>query len=405
MKILALTRYFPPDIGTSSHLFFELCESLVQRGHEVTAVTTMPRYNLQEIPAAYRGRAFLREEMHGITVLRITGFPIPLEEWRRKAEQILVALPLYLCGLQADRPDLIVVYSPPLPLAVTAYYLSKKWGVPFLVNVQDLFPQCLADYGYSPQVVNLFGKMADFVYRKARLITVHSQGNREVILRDSVATPDKVRVMDNWVDTDLIQPQDRHNAFSAQHDLDGRFVVSFAGSIGIPQGMEVVIEAAQILRDAEGILFLIVGDGIRKAQLVKRAQELGLKNVMFLPMQPRETYPWVLASSDVCLVTLIKEISTPVVPSKILSAMAAGRVVLASMPLTGDAPKLIQEAQCGFSVQPENPQALADVVLKLHQEPQLCASLGRNGRAYAEVHLSRDACISQYEKLFQEVAG
>jgi glycosyltransferase involved in cell wall biosynthesis len=402
MKILALTRYFPPDIGTASHLFFELCESLVQRGHQVTAVTSMPRYNLQEIPPQYRGRLFLREQLHGINVLRMAGFPIPSEEWRRKAEQILIALPLYLCGLYAERPDLVVVYSPPLPLGLTAYYLSRKWRIPFIVNVQDLFPQCLADYGYSPRVVNFFGKMADFVYRRARFITVHSQGNREVILRDSGAAADKVRVLDNWVDTGLIHPLPRHNAFSAQHRLDDRFVVSFAGSIGVPQGLEVAVEAAHILRNHEDILFLMVGDGIRKPQLLDRAQELGLPNVKFLPMQPRETYPWVLAASDVCLVTLIKEISTPVVPSKILSTMAAGRPVLASLPLTGDAPRLIAAADCGLSVAPENPQALADAILQLHQQPQLCASLGQNGRRYAEAHLSRAACITQYERLFAE---
>jgi colanic acid biosynthesis glycosyl transferase WcaI len=403
MKILALTRYFPPDIGTAAHLFFELCETLVQRGHEVTAVTTLPRYNLQEIPAKYRRRLFLEESLNGIKVLRIAGFPIPSEELRRKAEQILVALPLYWCGLAASRPDVIILYSPPLPLGVTAYYLSRKWRVPFVVNVQDLFPQCLADYGYSDKVVKLFGKMADFVYAKANYITVHSEGNRQVILRDSPGVPpEKIKIIDNWVDTDLIQPGERRNEFSAQHQLDDYFVVSFAGSIGVPQGLDVAIEAAYQLKDADRILFLIVGDGIRKDRLRRRAQELGLNNVRFLPMQPRDTYPWILASSEVCLVTLIKEISTPVIPSKILSIMAAGRPVLAGIPLKGDAPKLIEEAQCGLCVEPENPEALAQAILQLYHNPELREFYGRNGRQYAEDHLSREACVAKYEALFQE---
>jgi colanic acid biosynthesis glycosyl transferase WcaI len=402
MKILALTRYFPPDIGTSSHLFFELCENLVNLGHQVSVVTSMPRYNLAVIPPQYRRRLFLHEEMGSMDVYRIAGFAIPNEALRRKAEQILVAPLFYLAGLRASRPDLIIVYSPPLTLGVTAHFLGRKWGVPFIINVQDLYPQCLVDYGYPDYMINFFAGMADFVYARAQFITVHSEGNRAMILRDSPVEPGKVRIVDNWVDTDLIRPTSKANEFARQHDLNHKFVVSFAGSIGVPQGMEVMIDAAHELREKPDITFLIVGDGIEKKNLVSRTEELRLNNVVFLPMQPREIFPDILAASDICSVTLRKEISTPVVPSKILSIMAAGRPVLASMPLKGDAPKLIQAAQCGICVEPENPKALAAAILQLYQEPQLRELYGQNGRHYAEQHFSREACVGTYESLFHE---
>jgi colanic acid biosynthesis glycosyl transferase WcaI len=153
------------------------------------------------------------------------------------------------------------------------------------------------------------------------------------------------------------------------------------------------------------ILFLIVGDGVEKARLEAKAQQMGLDNVRFLPMQPREKYPAVLHASDVCLATLHAEVKTPVVPSKILSIMAAGRPVVAAMNLDGDGPRLIAEARCGLCVPPEDPQALVQAVLKLYHDPSLRQELGRNGRRYAEEHLSLEACVGRYEELLQRIAN
>jgi colanic acid biosynthesis glycosyl transferase WcaI len=241
---------------------------------------------------------------------------------------------------------------------------------------------------------------------------------------------EKVKVIPNWVDTDFIRPGERMNGFREEQGLGDAFVVSFAGVLGYSQDLDVVLEAARILNGgrwkmedgswkAEGgdwqsairrnpnseILFLIVGDGVEKARLEAKAQQMGLDNVRFLPMQPREKYPAVLHASDVCLATLHAEVKTPVVPSKILSIMAAGRPVVAAMNLDGDGPRLIAEARCGLCVPPEDPQALAQAVLKLYHDPSLRQELGRNGRRYAEEHLSLEACVGRYEELLQRIAN
>jgi glycosyltransferase involved in cell wall biosynthesis len=131
---------------------------------------------------------------------------------------------------------------------------------------------------------------------------------------------------------------------------------------------------------------------------------MGLQNVTWLPMQPREQYPSILHASDVGLATLHAEVKTPVVPSKILSIMAAGRPVVATLDLQGDAPKLIAEAEAGFCLPPEQSQALADTLLHLYQNPTLCQQLGANGRHYAETHLSQTAVARHYEQLFTNVS-
>jgi glycosyltransferase involved in cell wall biosynthesis len=201
----------------------------------------------------------------------------------------------------------------------------------------------------------------------------------------------------------MIRPGPRENGFRRRHGLDGSFVVSFAGVMGYSQALDTVIEAARELKDRKDLVFLLVGDGVEKEGLVSRTRHLGLGNVLFLPMQPRERYPDVLAASDVCLVTLRGDVHTPVVPSKIPSIMAAGRPMVASMPLGGDGPRLIKEAECGIVVPPEDPQSLARAIRELHRSAARREALGRNGRKYAEQHLSREACVGMYERLLLEL--
>lgn len=407
MKILALTKYFPPEIGTASHLFFELCETLVQFGHQVSVITSIPWYNLEEIDSRYQKRLFLKENINGINVIRIANPPLPGGSIKLKAGHLLVP-PMFGLGLLTEeKHDVVIAYSPPLLMGLTAYLYSKVWHAPFIFNAQDLYPQCVIDLGQLRNrfLIWAFERLESFIYQKAAFITVHSEGNKNFLTSCKGVDFSKVRVAHNWVDTEFIHPGLKDNTFASEHQLGNKFVVSFAGTMGISQGIVSVVEAGQYLKDYPNILLLLVGGGIEKELAVQRSLELGLGNVKFLPMQPREVYPRILDSSDVCLVTLRKDIKTPVIPSKILSIMAAGRPVLASMPLQGDAPELIREAQAGLCVEPENPQALAAGILQLYQDSETANLMGSNGRRYAEEHFSRQACVGAYEGIFQEALG
>ena len=160
------------------------------------------------------------------------------------------------------------------------------------------------------------------------------------------------------------------------------------------------MDAAALLKDAPDIQFYIAGDGLEKNRLLHRAE--GVRNIIFLPILPREEYVQLLHGSDVCLATLRREVRTPVVPSKILSIMAAGRPVVASMPLSGDAPALIRDARCGICIEPENPAKLADAIRSIYREPEIAAAFGEQGRKFAEDHFSLDACAAMYESIFTE---
>jgi glycosyltransferase involved in cell wall biosynthesis len=405
MHILLMTAYFPPDTGSAAHLFYELGTALVGQGHDVTVITGFPGYYAQGDLSRYRRRLWLSEALEGINVARVAvpqlfrDTPAGRGLW-----QFSCVASFALRGLLLSRPDVSLVYSPPLPLGLTAWILRLFRRIPFVLNVQDLFPQSAIDLGVlsNALLIRVFEWLERFLYHQANRITVHSPGNRKHVVACGVES-ERVTVIHNWVDTDFIQPGERFNDFSREHGLDDKFVVSFAGIIGYSQDLDVVLEVAHGLRDHPRVHFLIVGDGVEKARLERKVKSLELPNVRFLPMQPRELYPAVLHASDVALVTLHAEVATPVVPSKILSIMAAGRPVIASMNHSGDAPRLIEESQCGYALPPENPQALAEAILILYQDKALRERLGQNGRRYAEQYLSVQAGAERYMRLFEHL--
>lgn len=402
MRILLVTPYFPPEVGSASHLLYELGGELVRRGHHVHVATLFPRYHVRAADSRYRRRAILTETVAGMRVSRVRIPSLPRAALvARGVDQFLAAAALLAAGVRAGSVDAILQYSPPLPVGLAGLALARWHGSVWVLNVQDLFPQSAVDLGvlHSPAVIRAYQALETFLYRQASHVTVHSAGNAAHVRARDV--PDqRVSVVANWVDTRHIRPGERLNAFRAHHGLGDRFVASFAGVLGYSQDLDVVLEAAERVRDEARILFLVVGDGVEKPRLEQKARQLGLSNVRFLPMLPRHEYPALLAASDVGLATLRREVRTPVVPSKIPSIMAAGRPVAAALDLAGDAPRLIAAAGAGYAVPPGDAAALAGVVRRLSAEPALAAALGANGRRYVEKTLSLEAAAAQYESLF-----
>jgi colanic acid biosynthesis glycosyl transferase WcaI len=414
MKWLMINDYFPPEIGSASFLFYELGRKLVARGHEVTVLTGFPRYNIDSstLPEKYKKRMYLEENMDGIKVIRIRTFNLPrYVAIARGIDQFISACIFCIRGVFFKRRafELVLVYSPPLPLGLTGMAIGRMKRIPFVFNIQDLFPQSAIDLGIlnNKILISLFEKLEKFIYRKADLVTAHSEGNRKHVLSKGVE-PEKVATVPNWIDIDAIKPGIKENDFRREYGLGKKFVVSFAGVIGYSQDLDTVIETANFHRDNKDVLFLIVGDGVEKARLQEKAKVLGLGNVMFLPMQPKAKYELLIAASDVCLVNLHKEVKTPVVPSKLLSIMAAGRPVLASLPLPGDAPKIIEASGCGICVEAGDAGALAKGLSKMIKEEQFRNECGEKGREYAEKNFSLTRCVEIYEninKLLKEEHG
>jgi glycosyltransferase involved in cell wall biosynthesis len=381
-----------------------LGETLVKFGHQVSVVTGLPRYNMESMPAEYRGRAVCRETTNGMDVWRIATPETSRGSRIRRGFGHLAVAPLYaLRGLRLRKVDVVYTVSPPLPMGLAASAVATRFGARFVLGVQDLFPQNAIDLGLMKNrtLIGCFEAMERFVYARATSITVHSEGNREHVAART-KNPAKVHVLPNWVDTEFIRPAGRSNSFRELAGLNGEFVVLFAGTMGRSQGLDVAMDAARRLAGEPGLVFLMVGDGSERGRLESMAA--GLPNVRFLPMQPKNAYPELLATADACLVTLATDVKTPVVPSKLLTIMAAERPVLASLPLTGDAPRIISDSGCGIAVEGGDARGLAEAALALKRDPALAGRMARNGRRTAETEFSREACIRRFETVFQGTA-
>ena len=400
MRILILTEGFPPETKSCSTLFFELAESLVKKGHAVSVITRMPRYNvaagtdLNNIPA--------REILSGIKVRRMQTPPlarnIPII---RGLEHFLLGWIFFWGGLSEGDLDIILSYSPPLPLCIAGYWLARVKKARSVANIQDLYPQTVIDLGLLKNkfLIRLSKLMERAVYQNSSVLTVHSEGNRDYLLSQG-ANADRVKIVHNWVDTDLVKPGPKNNEFSRKYGLDSKFIISFAGVMGFAQGLEVIVKAAEKLKDKKEIVFIMVGDGVKRPELEHLAADLKLNNLKFIPTQPRDLYPQVLHASDICLVTLGKDLLTPVVPGKLLSIMASGRPVVASIPLSGDTPKIINDCRCGIAVEAGRAELLAEAILKLYNDRSLAREMGQNGRQAAEKLFSRATGVSAYENIF-----
>jgi glycosyltransferase involved in cell wall biosynthesis len=401
--------HFPPEIGSAANLFYELGAELSKGGYWVDVLTTFPRkYNVsnEDSLKKYHGKISMSEEMDGMKVHRIRGFPIPKDNlFLRGAEHFLVSLTLFFRGLLLKKSDVIVVYSPPLPLAFSFLLLSKIKRSKIIGNIQDLYPQTIIDVGMlkTPLIIRFFRVLEKFVYKNSDFLTVHSPNNKKY-LTEQGASEDKVDVIYNGVDTDLIKPMKKPFEFEGI-DLRDNFVVSYAGVFAVHQGLDIILESAKLLERYKDIIFICAGDGFAKKNLIETVKKLELENSTFLPFQKKESYVKLLAASDVSLVCLSKEVTTPVVPGKLMSIMASGRPVIASIPMENDTVEIIKKADCGYCVKPGDVNSITNAILKIYENPNLIKKFGENGRKYAEKFLSVQTSAARYIEIFNHLHG
>ncbi len=408
MRILLLTLYFAPDIAANAVIMTELAEELIQRGHQVTVVTAFPHYAGNVIDARYRGRLVQHEEYRGIQIIRTFLYTSPRKNrfGVRLLNYASFNLISTLAGILSGPQDVILAPSPPLTIGLGAWIISRFKRVPFVYNVQDIYPDIAVVLGVltNPTVIRISRWMERLVYNKAIAVTVLSEGFRRNLLAKGVPA-DKLHVIPNFVDVDYIRPLPKDNSFSRHHGLHDRFVVMYAGNIGLSQSLETLLEAARILKDLADLQILIVGNGSAKQHLEMQAQAMGTTNVKFLPFQPRETLPEMYATADVSLVLLKNSIGAESVPSKAYTILASGRPLIAAVDEQADTRRMIAEAQCGIAVAPQAAQDLADAIRQMHKASVMRAEMGQRGRNYVSARYTPAAVASQYDTLLKYVAA
>jgi glycosyltransferase involved in cell wall biosynthesis len=374
-------------------------------GHQVEVVTGFPRYKLDKPLPEYEGKTYLEEEIEGIRTIRVdTAHASGSNPLARGFDWLKLAKPLIAGTEKAGDADVVYTVMPPVTLAKAARYAADKRGVPVVSMYGDIFPNNAIELGKlkNPLLVRYCRHLEQKAYRAADKIIVHSDCYKDYLCGKAGVPDSKVEVVFNWADTDAIQPRTRNNPFSAEHNLDNFFTVMYAGTMGLPQGLEVVFEAAEILKDRKDILFVLIGGGQGRANLEAEFERRQPQNVKMLPMQPPEKYAEVLCAADVSLVTLRPDVKAPTVPSKLWEIMASGRPVLTSVDMGGDVPKIVERAGAGICVPPGNASALADAVVRMADEKGLAEQFANSGRAFVEAHASLKPCAEKYLEVFNQ---
>jgi colanic acid biosynthesis glycosyl transferase WcaI len=405
VRILILSiNYWPEVTGIGAFTTYR-AEYLAATGHEVEVCTTFPYYPDWKVPPEYSGKLGLKEKRNGVSIVRSYSYiPTRVTALKRILFEASFIIGVTLRALLRKRPDVLLVVSPPLGLAATAILLSRLWSIPYVFDVEDLQPDSASDLGMLPKwAVKLLYKVENAAYRHARLVTTLTPSMRQKIIAKGFRE-DHVELLEPRMDDSLIDlPPEEGIAFRQRYNLGEKFLATHSGNMGVKQGLDVILDAAALNRADDSMLFLCVGNGSDCERIKRRAAELDLGNVRFLPLLDETDFRGLMAASNVCLVTQQRSVSEIFFPSKIVTYLAAGRPMIASVNPECEVARMTRESGAGRVVEAENPRALLEAVCELRNADLRKA--GENARAYACMRWSSGRVLEHLERSLTAAAG
>lgn len=402
MHILLMGQHFWPEDISGAVLATQFAESLIARGHQVTFATCFPNYPKGIVFDGYRGKLFSQETHNEVAIIRTWSYTAPKEAIKgRFVNYATFSLTAFVAGLVARPPDIIMSYSPPMPLSLTALLISKLRRVPWVLRVEDLFPEYAIKAGVirNRTLIRVLEWFEKLFYRHAVHVSVIADGFRQKLMERGVP-PDKVSVIPVWADPGEVKPMPPNTAFRAEYGWQDKFIILYTGNLGLTCALEDALDAAELLLPHKDIQFVIVGEGLKKSGLITMAEEKQLTNVSFLPYQSRERFPELLATANITLVTLNEDSHATSLPSKTFNYMACARPILTMAPLQSELSQIVGGADAGVCVPPAEPDKLAQAILALKADPASQQKMGRNGRELLETQYSREHCIDMYVAIF-----
>jgi putative colanic acid biosynthesis glycosyltransferase WcaI len=400
MHVCFFNRSYWPDLGATGQLLTELAEDLVRsHGWDVTVVCGYPLRSDAQLAAS--------EWRQGVHIVRAAGSTLdPKAFTGRATNYVTYFASATLTGLRIRKPDVVVALTDPPIIGLAALAAAARVGAPFVFLCEDIFPEVatlLEDF-HSGAVNDGLARVNRFLVRKARRVIALGDTMKRRLVEGKGADPAKVTVIHNWADCSAVAPGPRDNAFARAHGLVDKFVALHAGNIGLSQDLEIVLHAADQLRDRTDIVFVFVGDGAKKKDLQDIARRRDLRNVRFLPFQPRESMDQSYATADVSLISLKRGLSGVIVPSKVYNVLASGRACVAAVERDCEVAEIIEHARCGYVVAPGDAAALRSRLVELAEDREKAAGMGFRARA-AALAFDRPRQVAAYDVLLREVAA
>lgn len=408
MKVVVLCPHFEPDTAPTGTVMTRIVHELADLGHELHVVTSLPWYADHTIAPGWGGRWTRTETTSWGSITRVNPFPGADKSnlLRRAIGFVGFSALAGVAGLRAGgwfrRVDVVFAMSPPLTLGPTGWLVGLLRRAPLVFNIQDVFPDAAVRTGAitNRRIIAAAEALERFAYHRADAVTVLSEDlRRNVADKMTASKRDRVHVITNFVDTEVIRPGERITSYRAELGIGDEPVVLYAGNVGFSQSLDLVVEAARRCPD---LTFVVNGDGAARSQL--EASGADVENLRFAGYQPVERLPEVLASGDVHVVPLRTGLGDVSVPSKTYSSLAAGRPVVASIDADTEIPRLLAASGAGVAVPPDDIDAFVAAIRGLVDDPGLAASHGAAGRRWAVAEASPRAVGAAYAQLMGVIA-
>lgn len=383
---------------------YENARRWVKAGHKVTVITCAPNHPNGIIYPGYKNRVYQWDELDGIRILRVKTYLSANKGFlKRILNYISYMISATLWSPLVIDVDAVVSTSPQFFCGFSGYFVSRLKRCRWVLEIRDLWPESIIAVGAiaNRKVIVFLEGLETFMYRKADRIVPVTDSFKVHIMGRGI-DPGRISVIKNGADLERFSPLPKQNAFREQHGLNGKFVASYIGTHGMAHGLDTIFAAAELLKDRDRIVFLLVGDGAERENLLKQKEARKLDNVIMLQQQEKAKIPEIIAASDVNLVLLKKtDLFKTVIPSKIFEAMAMERPVI--LGVEGESKAIVEEGECGVCIEPENTDELVDMLDKLCGSVEMTDRMGRNGRRFVEKYFNRDDLAADYLALIRNL--
>jgi len=406
MRILLVHQYFLRKDSGGGSRWNQFAKYWSEKGHKITVLAGM----LDEKSRKYQDckhKFIVKEKVSdSITVIRChVSEAYNVSPLGRMWGYISFGFSSTIAGLFVKKPDVIICTSPPLIVGMTGAVLSRFKRIPMVFEVRDLWPESVVEIGAvkNKWVIKFLYWMQKVSYRSSKWINVLTPAFEETLVNSSGVPREMISMIPNAADLDIIRPGPRDNWVREKYDLGGKYVVSYVGAHGTANYLMQLIDAAKMLKEqAPDVQLMLIGDGMQKSMLISEAERVGLDNITFVDPVSKETIGDFINASDACTAVLKGiEVYKTVYPNKVFDYMSAAKPII--LGIDGVARKLVEEANAGIFVQPENALSFTEAVMKLKNNPHLAAEFGRNGLAYVHKNYDRKKLAEKYISLIEKI--
>ena len=406
MKILFLSHYFPPEVNAPATRTYEHCRRWVELGHEVTVVSCVPHHPMGKVYPGYRNRLIQHEYKDGIKAIKLYTYVTANEGFlKRTWNYVFYMMMAVTIAPFLPRADLVISTSPQFFNGLAGYFVSRIKRCPWVLEIRDLWPESILAVGAikNARLIALLEWIERFVYRKADHIVPVTNAFRKHILARGGREAD-ITVIRNGVDLRFFSPMEKDHRYAEQLGIDGKFVAAYVGTHGMAHGLDLLVEAAERLRERSDIVILLAGDGAERKRLEAEVERRGLTNIRLLGQLAKTEMPKLWAVTDVSLVILKKlDLFLTVIPSQIFESMAMKKPIL--LGVAGESAELLEESGAGICIEPDNLDQLVMAIEALAASDARRSELGERGRRYAQAQFDRTVLADRYEQLLVATAN